>query len=209
MRNGFAFQKSPANTGLCVPSPLRLCGFYYLDRTYRRRKMQLSQPQWRFFERLGMVARKIVLVADDDINDISLLKRAFLRAGIDVQMTVARDGEEVIQYLHGDQPFSDREAFPLPKLLLLDLKMPRANGFEVLAWLRKQEDLRRMPVVVMTSSDEPEDIDRAYELGANSFVRKPDDFTNLIKISQKLHDYWIETNLCPNCTARQGEGLKS
>jgi CheY-like chemotaxis protein len=147
-----------------------------------------------------MLVRKTVLVADDDINDISLLKRAFLRAGIDVHMKIARDGEEVIQYLQGGQPFSDREAFPLPKLLLLDLKMPRADGFEVLEWVRKQADLRRMLVVVMTSSDEPEDINRAYDLGANSFLRKPDDFTNLIKISQKLHDYWMETNLCPSCT---------
>jgi len=142
------------------------------------------------------MVRKTVLVADDDANDISLLKRAFLRAGIDVQMKVARDGEEVIQYLHGDAAFADRNEFPLPKLLLLDLKMPRTDGFEVLQWVRKQNDLRRLLVVVMTSSDEPEDVDRAYDLGANSFLRKPDDFTNLIKISQKLYDYWMETNLC-------------
>ena len=152
-----------------------------------------------------MLVRKTVLVADDDINDISLLKRAFLRAGIDVHMKIARDGEEVIQYLQGGQPFSDREAFPLPKLLLLDLKMPRADGFEVLEWVRKQHALRRMLVVVLTSSDEPEDIDRAYDLGANSYLRKPDDFSNLIKISQKLHDYWIETNLCPNCTRNEAD----
>lgn len=152
-----------------------------------------------------MMAQKTVLVADDDLNDISLLKRAFLRAGIDVHLKVARDGEEVIQYLHGDQAFSNRETFPIPRLLLLDLKMPRANGFEVLQWVRKQDDLRRMIVVVMTSSDEPEDVDRAYDLGANSFLRKPDDFTNLIKISQKLHDYWIEANICSDCSPHPGQ----
>ncbi len=146
------------------------------------------------------MGRKTVLVADDDINDISLLKRAFLRAGIDVSMKVVHDGEEVIQYLHGDEHFANRDEFPLPKLLLLDLKMPRADGFEVLAWVRKQTGLRRMLVVVMTSSDEPQDIDRAFDLGANSYLRKPDDFANLIKISQKLHDYWMETNLCPDCS---------
>ena len=150
-----------------------------------------------------MVTRKTVLVADDDIDDISLLKRAFLRAGIDVHLKIARDGEEVIEYLHGDKAFADREAFPIPRLLLLDLKMPRADGFEVLEWVRKQSGLRRMLVVVMTSSDEPQDIDRAYDLGANSFLRKPDDFANLIKIFQKTHDYWIETNLCPDCTPGQ------
>jgi CheY-like chemotaxis protein len=148
------------------------------------------------------MVRKTVLVADDDANDISLLKRAFLRAGIDIHLKVARDGEEAIQYLHGDEPYADRAEFPIPKLLLLDLKMPRTDGFEVLEWIRKQSGLRRLLIVVMTSSDEPQDVDRAYDLGANSFLRKPDDFTNLIKISQKLHDYWIETNLCPDCTPR-------
>lgn len=145
--------------------------------------------------------RQTVLVADDE-NDIRLLTRAFLRAGINVPMKWVRDGEEAIQYLQGDTPFGDRETFPIPMLLLLDLKMPRTNGFEVLQWLRKQSGLRRLLVVVMTSSDEPEDVDRAYDLGANSFLKKPDDFDDLTRISQKLHEYWIETNLCPNCTPR-------
>lgn len=148
------------------------------------------------------MSRKTVLVADDDADDISLLKRAFLRAGLDVHLKVARDGEEVIQYLHGDAAYADRDEFPMPRLLLLDLKMPRTDGFEVLEWVRKQSDLRRLLVVVMTSSDEPQDVDRAYDLGANSFLRKPDDFTNLVKMSQKLHDYWMETNLCPDCSPR-------
>jgi CheY-like chemotaxis protein len=151
-----------------------------------------------------MVARKTVLVADDDENDIRLLKRAFLRAGIDVPMKWVRDGEEAIQYLQGDSSFADRDAFPIPMLLLLDLKMPRTNGFEVLEWLRQQAGLRRLLVVVMTSSDEPQDIDRAYDLGANSFLKKPDDFDDLLKMSQKLREYWMETNLCPNCTPRRG-----
>ena len=152
-----------------------------------------------------MVARKTVLVADDDENDIRLLRRAFLRAGINVPMKWVRDGEEVIQYLQGDDPFTDRETFPIPMLLLLDLKMPRTNGFEVLEWVRKQAGLRRLLVIVMTSSDEPQDVDRAYDLGANSFLKKPDDFDDLTRMSQKLHEYWMETNLCPNCTPRRGQ----
>lgn len=147
-----------------------------------------------------MVTRRTVLVADDDQNDINLLRRAFQKAGIEVPITTVRDGEEAIHYLHGDKEFADRTAFPIPTLLLLDLKMPRADGFEVLEWLRRQAGLKRMPVIVMTSSDEPQDVDRAYDLGANSFVKKPDDFTDLTRISQKLHEYWLETNLCPNCT---------
>ena len=149
-----------------------------------------------------MVTKKTVLVADDDENDISLLRRAFLKAGIDVPITCVRDGEEAIQYLHGDKPFADRDAFPIPALLLLDLKMPRTNGFEVLEWVRKQAGLKRMLIVVMTSSDEPQDVDRAYDLGANSFVKKPNDFSDLTKITRKLHEYWLETNLCPSCAPR-------
>ena len=149
-----------------------------------------------------MVTRRTVLVADDDENDVRLLKRAFLRAGIDVPLKVVRDGEEVIQYLQGLDAFADREEFPMPILLLLDLKMPRTDGFEVLEWVRKQNDLRRLPVVVMTNSDEPRDVNRAYDLGANSFVKKPDDFLDLLTVSQKLHDYWMETNLAPDCAPR-------
>src|ERR1700743_1187516 len=149
-----------------------------------------------------MTARNTVLVADDDENDIYLQKRAFLRAGIDAPLKWVRDGEEAIQYLQGDKSFADRSNFPIPILLLLDLKMPRTNGFEVLEWGRKQSDLRRLLVVVMTNSDEPGDIERAYDLGANSFVKKPGDFTDLLKVSQKLHEYWMETNLCPNCIPR-------
>jgi CheY-like chemotaxis protein len=146
------------------------------------------------------IGRGILLVVDDDENDVRLLRRAFSKVGIDVAMEVVHDGEEAIQYLHGDDRFQDRQMFPIPRLLLLDLKMPRANGFEVLEWVRKQAGLRRMLVVVMTNSDEPEDVDRAYDLGANSFLKKPDSFLNLIKVTQKLHEYWMETNLCPNCT---------
>jgi CheY-like chemotaxis protein len=149
-----------------------------------------------------MVARNTVLIADDDENDIRLLKRAFLRAGLDVPLKWVRDGEEAIQYLQGDEPFADRNAFPIPMMLLLDLKMPRTNGFEVLEWVRKQSNLRRLLVVVMTSSDEPQDVDRAYDLGANSFLKKPDDFDDLTKMSQKLHEYWMETNLSSHCAPR-------
>jgi len=146
-----------------------------------------------------MATRRTVLVADDDENDIKLLRRAFQKAGIDIPIAAVRDGEQAIQYLQGDNFYADRGSFPIPALLLLDLKMPRTNGFEVLEWLRQQSGLKQMLVVVMTSSDEPQDIDRAYDLGANSFVKKPSDFTGLTAISQKLHDYWLEMNLAPSC----------
>lgn len=146
-----------------------------------------------------MVMGQTVLVADDDENDIKLLARAFQKAGIDTPLRVVRDGEEAIHYLHGDKPFGDRDSFPIPTLLLMDLKMPRRDGFQVLEWVRRQAGLKRMLIVIMSSSDEPQDIDRAYDLGANSFLKKPNDFSSLTKLTQKLHDYWLETNLCPTC----------
>jgi len=146
-----------------------------------------------------MVVKKTVLVADDDANDVNLLKRAFQKAGIDVSISSVGDGEEAIEYLQGGNKFANRAEFPIPVLMVLDLKMPRTSGFEVLEWLRTQAGLKRMLVVVMTSSDEPQDIDRAYDLGANSFLKKPSDFTALTTLSQRLHDYWLETNLGPNC----------
>src|ERR1700734_3574797 len=108
-----------------------------------------------------MVPRKTVLVADDDDNDIKLLKRAFLKAGLDVLISSVRDGEEAIEYLHGDKQFANRAEFPMPPLMVLDLKMPRPDGFEVLEGVRAKAGLKRMLVVVMSSSDEPQDIDRA------------------------------------------------
>ncbi len=152
-------------------------------------------------ERKGncMGGREAVLVAEDDENDICLLRRAFLRAGIDVPIIFVRDGEEAIRYLHGDDNFADRQAFPFPRLILLDIKMPKLNGFAVLDWVRHQPGLKRALIVVLTSSDEPADIDLAYDLGANSYLRKPCDFTDLTRIVKKLQEYWLSLNLCPNC----------
>src|ERR1041385_7784029 len=106
---------------------------------------------------LIMSAQKTILVADDDSNDIFLLKRAFHKAGVDVHMEFLRDGEQVIRYLKGSDYKGET---PIPELLLLDLKMPRVNGFEVLEWIRRQPGLRRLLIIVLTSSDEPRDINR-------------------------------------------------
>ena len=138
------------------------------------------------------MARKTILVAEDDSNDIFLLKTAFQKAGIDVQMRFVEDGEQAIQYLKAGQEH------PVPELLLLDLKMPRVNGFEVLEWIRKQPRLKRMLTIVMTSSDEPRDINRAYDLGANSYLVKPSDLTHLISLAEHLHNYWMNINRHPD-----------
>ncbi len=142
-----------------------------------------------------MSAKKTILVADDDSNDIYLLKRAFLKAGIDVRMEFVQDGEQAIRYLKA----GDHQENPLPEMLLLDIKMPRVNGFEVLEWIRRQPGLRRLLIVVLTSSDEPGDINRAYDLGANSYLVKPCSIEHLTGIAQHLYEYWMNLNRPPDC----------
>src|SRR5215510_2270454 len=120
-----------------------------------------------------MIINKKVLVADDEPTDVFLLQRAFAKARVTISLHVVRDGWTAIAYLKGEAPYSDRNAHPLPDLMLLDLKMPGLNGFEVLTWLRKQPGLKRLPVIVLTSSNLASDINRAYEMGANSYLVKP------------------------------------
>ena len=133
-----------------------------------------------------------ILVADDDPDDVLLLRRAFRKANLPVSLRVVTDGEAAIAYLAGDGPYADRDDHPLPALLLLDLKMPRKSGFEVLEWIRSQPGLRRLRIVVLTSSRHSSDIDRAHELGANSYVVKPIVFDDLVAMAQRLGAYWMD-----------------
>ncbi|MBA4149146.1 MAG: response regulator [Verrucomicrobia bacterium] len=133
-----------------------------------------------------------ILLADDDPNDVFLMKRAFKRAGYCNLLQVVQNGEEAVSYLVGDGCFQDRASFPLPSLVLLDLKMPRKSGLEVLKWIRSQNSgLRRVPVVVLTSSKQPVDVDRAYELGANSYLVKPVTFEKLLELVRTVNHYWM------------------
>jgi CheY-like chemotaxis protein len=138
-----------------------------------------------------------VLLAEDDENDVLLMRRAFSRVGISNPLDVVNNGEEAIAYLKGDGDFLDRGKFPLPCLMLLDLKMPKKNGFEVLGWLRAQGTLKRLLTVVLTSSKETRDINLAYDLGANSYLVKPADFQNLTALLKTLELYWFSLNQCP------------
>src|SRR6185503_2037849 len=115
-------------------------------------------------------SQPFVLIAEDGENDVQLLRRSFHQAGINVSFQVVGDGEECIAYLSGTGKFSNREEFPLPDLLLLDLKMPRVNGFEVLRWIRSKPSLSSLRVIVLTSSERIKDVNEAYALGANSFL---------------------------------------
>lgn len=140
---------------------------------------------------------KRVLVAEDDPSDAFLLQRAFSAAQIPVTLHFVRDGQEAIDYLQGEAGFADRANHPLPDLMLLDLKMPKLNGFDVLSWVRAKPGLRRLLVTVLTSSDQPVDINRAYDLGANSYLLKPHGSTDLIELVKRLQRYWLEANQCP------------
>src|SRR5882672_1891997 len=141
-----------------------------------------------------MIEDATVLLAEDDPDDILLTQIAFEKARLANPLQVVRDGEEAIAYLNGDGKFADRTQFPLPILLLLDLKMPKKNGFQVLEWLRKQPEIGRLSVAIMTSSDHDPHISRAYQLGADSYLRKPPDADALVALVQRLHAYWLIVN---------------
>lgn len=127
-----------------------------------------------------------VLLVEDDLNDIFLVKRAFKLAQIKNPLQVVTDGQEAISYLRGDSKYADRETCPLPKLVVMDIKMPRKTGFEVLEWIKGDHSLRRIPVVIVSSSDNPADINRAYELGANAYMVKPVDFRAVEHLFQSI-----------------------
>ena len=133
----------------------------------------------------------VILLAEDDVNDALLVERALSRADIQNPVMVVRDGQEAIDYLKGKGPFADRKNFPLPTLALLDIKMPKKNGLEVLEWVRHNGGgLKLLPVVIMSSSSIQEDIDRAYQLGVNAYLVKPTAFDELVETLKTTTDFW-------------------
>jgi|SRR6185437_4471303 len=126
----------------------------------------------------------VVLLVDDDVNFAMLVTQAFSKAWPEVRLHTVNDGESAIQYLVGEGQYADRRQFFAPSLMLLDLNMPRVDGFQVLSWKRKIPDLNALPVVVWSSSDLPENLQRAYSLGAAAYLIKPmafDDYVDVIK----------------------------
>lgn len=139
-----------------------------------------------------------ILLVEDDPNDQILVRRAFKKAGITNPIRVVSDGDAAVAYLSGGEPYADREANPLPALVMLDIKLPRRSGHEVLAWLRAREEVRRIPVVMLTSSADRGDVDRAYDLGANSYLMKPVVFDEFIEMARSLGMYWTVWNRPPS-----------
>jgi CheY-like chemotaxis protein len=138
-----------------------------------------------------------ILLVEDSADDALLIKRAFRKAKIANPIQTVSDGDEAVAYLSGAERYGDRRQFPLPVMIILDLKLPRRSGFEVLEWLRSQPGLKRTPVVVLTSSKETVDVNHAYELGANSYLLKPVTFEALQEIMKTVNLYWLVSSEMP------------
>ena len=132
-----------------------------------------------------------VLVAEDEPTDALILRIAFEQAGIPRSLVVVRDGEEAVNYLCGNPPYTDRSVHPLPALILLDLKMPRMTGFDVLAWLASRPDFKHLPAIVFSSSSEEQDVLRARQMGARDYFIKPHSISDYVKIVHTIHARWL------------------
>jgi CheY-like chemotaxis protein len=138
-----------------------------------------------------MANKPIFLLLEDSEDDALLVQRAFERGNILNPMITLRNAEEGMAYLLGLGAYTDRQQFPVPALILLDLKLPGMDGFDFLRWLRQHPGLEKIRVVVLSSSERVRDIDRAYKLGANSYLIKPLDFERFVEISMALNGYWL------------------
>lgn len=142
-------------------------------------------------------ATEPVLLVEDDANDVLLLRRAFVRAQIPNPLQVVTSAEQALEYLSGEGEYGNRLKYPLPTLVLLDLKLSGKHGFEVLRWVRMHPRLKVLRVIVLTSSGQPGDVRLAHDLGANSYLIKPVDFEQLVKMSVALGSYWLKLNEAP------------
>ena len=139
-----------------------------------------------------------ILYVEDEDTDVMLLQHVFTRVGITNLLKTVKDGKEAKDYLAGNPPYNDRQLYPLPGLLLLDLNLPYWSGLEVLGWLREQRRLSWMPVVIFTSSRRPDDVVKAYEAGANGYLVKPNSLADLTTMVQSLRDFWLLQNILPD-----------
>lgn len=144
------------------------------------------------------MSSKHILLVEDNPDDEFLVVRELKKHNVVNEISVVRDGEEALQYLFGEGKYSDRDTSRLPAIVLLDLKLPKIDGLEVLRRVRADERTSTLPVVVLTSSDEEADVIESYQLGANSYVRKPVDFDQFRKAVRELHLYWILLNEPPS-----------
>jgi CheY-like chemotaxis protein len=140
---------------------------------------------------------EVILLAEDDQDHVTLILRAFRRTSLLNPVFVVRNGEEVVQYLRGVGKFENRVEYPLPSLLLLDLRMPKMNGFEVMEWVRQHPIFNPLRIVVLTTSEDMQDINRAYHLGASSFLVKPMDLTGFTALANAIQGHWLWLSKAP------------
>jgi two-component system response regulator len=140
---------------------------------------------------------KAILLVEDNPDDEALTIRAFKKNNIKNEVIVARDGVEALDYLFGTGPYAGRDVTALPQVVLLDLKLPKVDGLEVLRRVRADERTRILPVVILTSSKEEQDVASGYRLGANSYVRKPVNFDEFLEAARQLGLYWLLLNEPP------------
>jgi CheY-like chemotaxis protein len=137
---------------------------------------------------------KIILLVEDNPSDVGLTQRALAKSHIANELVVAEDGQEALDYLFGAGAHAGRDVTELPALVLLDLKLPRVDGLQVLRAIRAHDLTSRLPVVILTTSKEEQDVAQSYDLGANSYIRKPVDFTQFVQAVENLGLYWLVLN---------------
>ncbi len=143
------------------------------------------------------MSTKAILLVEDNASDIALTERALLRNNISNKLVVAQDGQEGLDYLFGEGHYAGRDAADTPVLILLDLKLPKLDGLDVLRRIRADARTRRVPVVILTSSREEQDVAAGYDLGVNSYIRKPVDFQQFTETVRQLGLYWLVINEAP------------
>ena len=142
-------------------------------------------------------ATDIILLVEDNYDDAELILRAFQRAGVENPVRLARDGEEAMAYLTGLGKYTDHVKNPLPAVILLDLNLPKFNGYQLMLWRRTRPEIKRIPVVVLSESHDPTSINRAYDAGASSYLVKPDSSADIGAVADLVQSYWIKLNEKP------------
>jgi CheY-like chemotaxis protein len=140
---------------------------------------------------------RTILLIEDEASDAELLCRGFEKANVLNPIVHLRDGDAALGYLAGAGIYADRTKFPLPALILLDLKLPGMTGLQLLQWMRVQSEVRRIPVVVLTGDEDPATVNAAYDLGANSYLTKPGDPDRIARMVETIQRYWMELNEPP------------
>ena len=146
---------------------------------------------------MGLTNDVQIVLVEDSFDDAELTQRSLKNSNFVNEVIWLKDGEEAINYLQGKGEYAKRDTAIKPRLILLDLKLPKLSGLEVLERIKKDKNLHKIPVVVMTSSKENKDLDRCYELGANSYVVKPINFSNFMEVTKEISMYWVLINQIP------------